>query len=188
HASDDPTLSLPVSLLRQGTEGFAFVRDGDPQADLDEQLAELQPLLADVSFEGDEALLDTEAAAMFLRELRPQLEARGVPVLLPSAWVRAPARIRADVRVHAPSSGLLSTEAIATFDWRLAVGDVELGEAELAELAASKTPVIRAAGRWLALGTSDIERAIRFLERRRSGGSVVDLVRAVSGLETDAAG
>jgi hypothetical protein len=190
HAGDDPTLSLPVSLLRRGTEGFAFVRDGDPQGDLDEQLAELAPLLAEhgITFDGDEAELDTAAASIFLRELRPELEARGVPVLLPSAWVRAPARIRADVRAYAPSSGLLSTHEIATFDWRLAVGDIELGEAELAELAAAKSPVIRAAGRWLTLRPSDIERAIRFLERRRAGGGVVDLVRTVTGLETDAAG
>ena len=35
HAADDPTLSLPASLLWQGGEGFAFVRDGDPYGDLD---------------------------------------------------------------------------------------------------------------------------------------------------------
>jgi SNF2 Helicase protein/SNF2-related domain len=188
HAADDPTLALPVSLLRRGTEGFAFVRDGDPQGDLDEQLAELAPLLSGLTFVRDEAELDTEAASTFLRETRPLLEARSVPVLLPSAWVRAPARIRADVRASAPSSGLLSTHAIASFDWRLAVGDVELGEAELAELAAAKSPVIRAGGRWLALRPADVDKAIRFLERRRQGGGVVDLVRAVTGLETDAAG
>jgi hypothetical protein len=190
HAADDPSLSLPVSLLRRGTEGFAFVRDGDPQGDLEEQLAELEPLLAahGIVLDDDHAELDTEAATVFLRELRPELEARGVPVLLPSAWVRAPARIRADVRAYTTSSGLLSSEAIAAFDWRLAVGDVELGEAELAELAAAQSPVIRASGRWLALRPADVQRAIRFLERRRRGGGVIDLVRTVAGLETDAAG
>ena len=38
HASDDPTLSLPASLLWQGSEGFEFVRDGDPYGDLAAQL------------------------------------------------------------------------------------------------------------------------------------------------------
>jgi non-specific serine/threonine protein kinase len=188
-ASDDPSLALPVSLLRRGIEGFAFVRDGDPEGDLAEQLAELEPIFAEHGIElaGDAAELDLDAATVFLRDLRPRLEARGVPVLLPAAWVRAPARIRADVRVHTQSSGLLSPEAIAAFDWRLAVGDVELGEAELAELVAAKSPVIRASGRWLALRPADVTRAIRFLEHRRGGG-VVDLVRAVSGLDTDEAG
>ncbi len=35
---------------------------------------------------------------------------------------------------------------------------------------------------------ADVERALRFLERRRDGGGVVELMRAVSGVETDAAG
>jgi SNF2 family DNA or RNA helicase len=83
------------------------------------------------------------------------------------------------------SSGLLSTESIATFDWRVAVGDVELSDEELHALAAAKTPVVRVAGRWHALRHTDVERALKFLERRRSGAGIVDLVRAVSGLETD---
>ena len=71
---------------------------------------------------------------------------------------------------------------------RLAVGDVALTDEELAELAAAKEPFVRVAGRWHALRESDVERALRFLERRRSSSGIVELVRAVSGLETDEAG
>jgi SNF2-related domain/SNF2 Helicase protein/Helicase conserved C-terminal domain len=183
HAGDDPTLTLPVAQLRENPGGFSFIREGDPQADLDEQLAELRPLLG---FEGDEAELDTAQASVFLRDVLPRLEQRGVPVLLPTAWVRAPARIRANVR--ATSSGLLSTHQLASFDWRLAIGDTDLSEDELRRLAASKTPVIEVAGRWQALRPADVKRALRFLERRKTGGGFVDLVRTVSGLETDDAG
>ena len=86
------------------------------------------------------------------------------------------------------SSGLLTTAAIASFDWRLAIGDVELTEDELAELAAAKEPLVRLRGRWHTLRTSEIERALRFIDERRRSAGVVELVRAVSGLETDAAG
>ena len=60
------------------------------------QLAELEPLLAEHGIEFDgaeatEATLDVDAAGVFLREAMPQLEERGVPVLLPTAWVRSPA-------------------------------------------------------------------------------------------------
>ena len=48
-----------------------------------------------------------------------------------------------------------------------------------------RRPVVRVAGRWHALRHSDVDRALKFLERRRSGAGIVDLVRAVSGLETD---
>ena len=115
-----------------------------------------------------------------------------MPVLLPSAWLGSPSRLRIDLTATsgpaARSSGLLSTSALATFDWKLAVGDVALTEEELAELASAKEPLIRVAGRWHVLRQSEVERALRFLERRRRGGGLVELVRAVSGIETGEAG
>ncbi len=54
-------------------------------------------------------------------------------------------------------------------------------------MAAAKEPLIRIRGRWHALRRSEVEQALLFLERRREG-SVVDLVRAVSGIELEDAG
>ncbi len=200
HAGDDPTLALPASLLWQGGgDIFEFVRSSDPRRDLIRQLAEIESLLAGVGVEFDAVEpaaveLEAEAVGSFLREGVPLLEERGVPVLLPAAWLRSPTRLRLNLTatsVHKPggrSSGLLSPAALASFDWRLAVGDVVLTEQELAELAAAKLPFIRVAGRWHALRHSEVERALRFLERRRAGAGIVDLVRAVSGLEAEEAG
>jgi hypothetical protein len=193
HASDDPSLALPVSLLWEGGEdGFAFVRSGDPLGDLDEQLEELRPLLASegIEFDAEEpfaAAIDRETMSYFLRHLMPQLEQRDVPVTLPSAWLAAPTKLKANVTAWSerpPASGLLSTNALASFDWRLAVGDTELSDEELRGLAAAKSPVVQVDGRWQAVRREDVRRALRFLERRRSGG-FIDLVRAASGLETD---
>jgi hypothetical protein len=196
HADDDPTLQLPVSMLWQGGEdGFAFVRGGDPVGDLEEQLVAMRPLLATEGIEFDEeepvdAELDAETASYFLRELMPQLEKRNVPVLLPAAWLRTPTRLKANMTAMSErtSSGLLSTSILASFDWRLAIGDTELSDEELRALAAAKSPVVQVEGRWQALRPADVKRALRFLERRRQGVGFVDLVRAVSGLETDEAG
>jgi hypothetical protein len=196
HADDDPTLALPVSLLwRGGEDGFAFVRGGDPAGDLAGELEELRPLLATEGIEFDEveptdSELDAETASYFLRELMPQLEQRNVPVLLPAAWLRAPTRLRANMtaRSEQQSSGLLSSSVLASFDWRLAVGDNELTDDELKALAAAKNPVVQVAGRWQAVRPADVKRALRFLEKRRQGVGFVDLVRAVSGMETDEAG
>jgi hypothetical protein len=189
HADDDPTLALPVSLLWEGGEdGFAFVRSGDPLGDLEEQLAELRPLLATEGIDFDEeepfaAALDAETMSYFLRDLMPKLD---VPVTLPSAWLAAPVKLRANVTATSErtSSGFLSKSALASFDWRLAVGDTELSDEELHALAAAKSPVVEVDGRWQAVRPEDVKRALRFLERRRGGG-FVDLVRATSGLETD---
>src|SRR4051794_15284416 len=200
-AEDDPTLSLPASLLWGDSEDmFSFLRGHDPLPDFMRQLAELEPLLAQygIRFDGAESTettLDVEAAGAFLRESMPRLEEQGVPVLLPSAWVRQPSRLRVNLTATsrrdpttARSSGLLSTASLMRFDWRLAVGDTSLSEQELVELTKAKDPYVRVGGRWYALRKPDVERALRFLERRRSGAGIVDLVRAVSGLDTDEAG
>ncbi|MBA3476211.1 MAG: hypothetical protein H0T10_05585, partial [Actinobacteria bacterium] len=202
HAEDDPTLGLPASLLQEGgDEVFGFLRASDPRRQLARQLTEIEPLLAEHGIRFDraepaEAELDPAEVQLFLREAMPLLEARGVPVLLPGAWLGAASRLRINLTARsgglgARASGLLSTDALATFDWRLAVGDVVLSERELADLAAAKEPFIRVGGRWHALHRSDVEKALRFLERRRGAGgpgSIVELIRAVSGLETDEAG
>ena len=113
-----------------------------------------------------------------------------MPVLLPRNWVSSSSRLRVNLTatsVAARSSGLLTTDALARFDWKLAIGDTTLTEEELIELAAAKEPLIRVRGRWHALRRSEVEKALLFLERRREG-SVVDLVRAVSGIELEDAG
>ena len=204
HAEDDPTLGLPASLLQEeGDEIFSFLRASDPRRDLARQLTEIEPLLAEHGVRFDEANpaeaeLDGDEVQLFLREAMPLLEARGVPVLLPGAWLGSPSRLKVNLTatsstIGARSSGLLSTASLATFDWKLALGDVVLSEQELADLAAAKEPFVRVAGRWHALRRSDVEKALRFLERRRTTGvgstaGIVELVRAVSGLETDEAG
>ena len=199
HAEDDPTLGLPASLLQgDGDEVFGFLRASDPRRDLARQLTEIEPLLAEHGIRFDEANpaeaeLDGDEVQLFLREAMPLLEARGVRVLLPGAWLGSPSKLKVNLTatsstIGARSSGLLSTAALATFDWQLAVGDVVLSEQELTDLAAAKEPFVRVAGRWHALRRTDVEKALRFLERRRTGAGIVELVRAVSGIETDEAG
>ena len=53
---------------------------------------------------------------------------------------------------------------------------------------AAKEPLIRLRGKWHTLRASEVERALRFLESRERSVGVVELVRAVSGLETEDAG
>jgi hypothetical protein len=198
-AEDDPTLALSAARLWDGGAGiFAFVRASDPQRDLARQLAGLEPVLAGAGIEFDAsepaaAVLGADEVRSFLREVLPRLEERGVPVLLPVAWMRSPRWLRVNLNATSResgkrSSGLLSPAALATFDWRLAIGDVPLTEEELVELATAKESFVQVGGGWQVVRRSEVERALRFLEQRRRGGGIVDLVRAVSGLETEEAG
>jgi hypothetical protein len=182
HASDDATVALPAALLWDaGPDAFRFLRDADPYADLQRAFATLSPALREhgFAFDADEPRdvdLDAEDVEYFIRRVLPALE---VPVVLPTAWTSRPARIRADL--HARSSGRLH----AHFDWTLRIGDVGLDEEELRRLAAARTPLVKADGRWQALRRDDVQRALRFLGERPPGGDMVDLVRATSGLAID---
>jgi SNF2-related domain/SNF2 Helicase protein/Helicase conserved C-terminal domain len=195
-AADDPTLALPASLLRDGDEGvFAFLREGDPRGAVERRLASIDPVLEGAGLprlaaDDPEAVLDDDQVRALLREAMPRLEELGVPVLLPREWVSSPSRVRVNLVATAPgrSSGLLSRDALARFDWRIAIGDVELTEEELTELASAKEPLVRLRGRWHALRAAEVERALRFLDTRGHDASVVDLARALSGVETDEAG
>jgi non-specific serine/threonine protein kinase len=196
-AADDPSVGLPAALLATGADdAFAFLRESDPRRALELRLGTIAPVLAEagIALEGEppsEVVLDGEQVRAFLVHARPRLEELRVPVRLPRAWVSSPGRVKVNlVATGSPglASGMLGREAIASFDWRLAIGDVELTEAELQELVAAKEPLLRLRGRWHTLHASDVERALRFLEGRRRSVGVVELARAVSGLETDEAG
>jgi hypothetical protein len=195
-AADDPTLALPTSLLHDGGDAvFGFLRSADPRTAVHRQLGLIEPILAEggLAFDPIEPTmidLDDAAVRFVLRDAIPRLEELGVPVLLPRNWVSSTSRLRVNLTatsVAGRSSGLLTTDNLARFDWKLAIGDTTLTEEELAELAAAKEPLIRVRGRWHALRRSEVERALLFLERRREG-SVVDLVRAISGIELEDAG
>ncbi len=195
-AADDPTLALPVSLLDDGGDAiFGFLRSADPRIALQRQLGLIEPVLAAGGIAFDAAAptpiaLSDDEVRFVLRTAIPRLEEIGVPILLPRNWVTSQSKLRVNLTATSVanlSSGLLGTDALAQFDWKLAIGDTTLTEEELVELAAAKEPLIRVQGRWHALRRSEVERALAFLDRRREG-SVVDLVRAVSGIDVEDAG
>ena len=175
------------------------MRSSDPRKAVIRGLADVEPLLAEGGIVFDEhepaeVLLDPDAVRFFLRDAMPRLDELAVPVLLPAAWLQTATKLRVNLKASSRrdptlrSSGLLATSELASFDWRLAIGDVELSDEELEELVKSKDPFVQVGGKWHALKQEDVQKALRFLEKRREGTGIVELVRAVSGLETDEAG
>ena len=116
-----------------------------------------------------------------------------MPVLLPAAWLRSRRRAAGQPHGDERAAGCARAASsprreLARFDWRLAVGDAELTDEELADLAAAKEPFVRDR-RPLARGSPRGGREGAALPRTPPCGlGIVELVRAVSGLETDEAG
>nr|BFE71414.1 DEAD/DEAH box helicase [Actinoplanes digitatis] len=122
-----------------------------------------------------ELVLDTEGAYRFLSHAT-LLEQAGYGVLLP-AWWREPQRLglSLEVRGREEVAPVLRDEAadlasIVGYNWGLALGGRALTEAELAELARAKVPLVRLRGRWVYLDAGRLRAGLEFL--RRGGGTM----------------
>ncbi len=100
--------------------------------------------------------LDNDAAWRFLHADSQRLLEAGWQVLLPAWWEaasRKKPRLRAKVSERSGKGGssLFGLESIIDFDWRVAIGNLELTEEEFAELAARNERLVRFRGQWVTL-------------------------------------
>lgn len=141
----------------------------------------LQALLPDVPLAsgrtGDRVeptvrLGDAQAWRFLAEDSRRLLDA-GWQVLLPAWWEAArkkKPRVRAKVGGQSAKAGgsLFGLDSLLSFDWRIAIGDAELTEAEFAELAAKGERLVRFRGEWLTLDPAllaQIRRTMSQLDR-----------------------
>ncbi|WP_410513144.1 DEAD/DEAH box helicase [Paenibacillus sp. BR2-3] len=159
----DESLLVPVRLDEDGeasgmwpAEWSSYVRDRSAS-----WLMRLRASLPDERFAGGTDVLgytlDSETAWRFLTlDSRRLLEA-GWQVLLPAWWEaasRKKPRLRAKVSAESGNRGgqsLFGLDSIIDFDWRVAIGDAELTEAEFNELVARNERLVRFRGQWITL-------------------------------------
>lgn len=100
--------------------------------------------------------LENDAAWQFLTADSHRLLEAGWQVLLPAWWEtasRKKPRLRAKVSSEAGSKGdsLFGLDSLIDFDWRVAIGDTDLTEAEFTELVARNERLVRFRGKWVTL-------------------------------------
>ncbi|GAA0433113.1 helicase HelZ [Acrocarpospora corrugata] len=160
-----PGVSDPQELLRAGLRRAVRL-----YPDLDRALRMRRP---------DRLAVDTRGAFAFLRHSAPLLEAAGYGVVLPS-WVgrtRLGLKMTTRSRPGPPNLGL---RELVDFRMDLAVGDQVIDEAELAELARLKVPLVRVRGEWVELDDRQLKAALRAVEDRRVVELTVgDVIREV---------
>jgi SNF2 family DNA or RNA helicase len=132
-----------------------------------------------------EFLLDSSGAHRFLTENAWVLEQAGFGVLLPSWWARTGSRQRLTLTANAKSSkksssssGVMSLEELVKFDWKVALGEVELTIEELETLAKLKSPLVQVRGQWVQVNAEEIQAAIDFWKTHpQTEGTVRDLIQ-----------
>ncbi|MCW2956627.1 MAG: helicase, superfamily [Thermoleophilia bacterium] len=116
--------------------------------------------------------LDTTQAHAFLAEVSPMLEQAGFGVFIPAWWRGRSGRFQLGVRAQVTgfqggrrNLDSLNLDTLVGYDWRLAVGDAELSEQELHQLARQKTPLVHVRGRWVELDPEELRVALAHIER-----------------------
>ncbi|ONI75311.1 ATP-dependent helicase [Actinosynnema sp. ALI-1.44] len=132
---------------------------------------------------------DPQGAYRFLRQSANALTMAGFGVQLPSALQRGPElglKLKASSSKQGQSAvvkGGMGLNEILDYQWKIAVGEDELTETEIAELAKAKAPLVRLRGKWVELDNARLRRALTFLERSGEGEMTArDLLQADSAL------
>ncbi|NMO96455.1 DEAD/DEAH box helicase [Paenibacillus lemnae] len=162
----DPTVLFPIRLTE---DGRAYGSWPDPwSVHVEERsagwLERLRGALPASMRSGDSqdlfgGPLTDEAAWRFLTSDSARLLQTGWQVLLPSWWEAASRkrpRLRAKVRTgegaeRGAGSSLFGLDSLVNFDWRIAIGNADLTEAEFAELVARNERLVKFRGQWIPL-------------------------------------
>ncbi|MFD9668834.1 DEAD/DEAH box helicase [Rhodococcus sp. NPDC059968] len=137
-----------------------------------------------------ELVLDPEGAYRFLAATAALLDEAGFGVLLPSWWDRR-RKLGLALSVHTPVEGVVSKtskfgrDQLVEFRWELAVGGDTLTEDEIAVLTATKAPLIRLRGQWVAVDPEQLRRGLEFLEREPAGHKTAAEIIALAARHPD---
>ncbi|MFT3872204.1 MAG: DEAD/DEAH box helicase [Nocardioides sp.] len=175
-ASADPSLLVPAQQIWEDDGGLDRWLPR-PQELLLSELGRASRLFPDLAAGLRQAQprwleLDAEGAFGFLTTVAPALDEAGFGVLLPNWWDHHRA-LGLQLSASTPVDGVVTKTAkfgkdqLMDFRWDLAVGGEALTADEIAVLAATKAPLIRLRGQWVAIDPDQIKRGLAFLKQKR---------------------
>ncbi|MGW4405516.1 DEAD/DEAH box helicase [Nonomuraea sp. NPDC004702] len=183
-AADDPSLYVPAARVWDGEKGLP----GRPERELLAGLGRAVRLYPELDRalrvpEPSELALDTAGAFGFLRQAAPLLQAAGFGVQLPRWAGRTRLGLKLTTRTKPQTAAVsqgFGLRELVDFRVDLAVGEETISEAELAELARLKVPLVRVRGQWVELDDRQLKAALRAVEGVRAGeAAAADLLRHV---------
>ncbi|TYB68800.1 DEAD/DEAH box helicase [Nonomuraea sp. PA05] len=190
-AADDPSLYVPAEQVWGGVTGLP----GKPERELLTGLGRAVRLYPELDRalrvpEPSELALDTAGAFGFLRRAAPLLQAAGFGVQLPRWAGRTRLGLKLTTRTTKRQSAAASQgfgmRELVDFRVDLAVGDETISEAELAELARLKVPLVRVRGQWVELDDRQLKAALRAVEGSRAGqADAAEILRRVVGSDDE---
>lgn len=180
-ANDDPSLLVPAEAVwreRGSTLKYLNRKFDAPQERL---LAGLglaskifPPIETSLRVARPEACaLDVEQAYTFIREAALVLQSSGFGVLVPGISNKLGVRVNLKPKKQSPQQkggiASLTFESVIEYDWQLALGGEPLSREEFERLASLKVPLVQVRGQWVEIRPDQIEQAIKFWEKQKSG-------------------
>ncbi|WCN37421.1 DEAD/DEAH box helicase [Aneurinibacillus uraniidurans] len=138
------------------------------------KISRILPWIEEASDHTLRQTLNTEEAWLFLTEGSEQLIESGITVFLPAWWEQIKQmkpRLKARVASSVGSSrhSLFGMEQIMEFDWKLAVGDVTLSEAEFHEIIEQKKHLVRIRGQWIQFDATMLAQLQAIIREAQTG-------------------
>jgi SNF2 family DNA or RNA helicase len=189
-AADEPSLYVPAAEVWGGARAPGL--PPNPERELLAGLGRAVRLYPELDRalrvpRPSELALDTAGAFGFLRQAAPLLQAAGFGVQLPRWAGRSRLGLKLTTRTKAQSAAVsqgFGMRELVGFRVDLAVGDETISEAELAELARLKVPLVRVRGQWVELDDRQLKAALRAVEGERTGeATAADVLRHVVGAD-----
>ncbi len=192
-ARDDPTVLVPAEQVWQEHRNNLRIgkrRFEQPQERLLAGLGMAGRLFPPIqrslrSPRPEMALLSTQEAYHFLREIGPLLESSGFGVILPLWWrTRTHTRLGLRLRFTSPQEASAREQPSPglsqpiRFRWELTLGGEPLGPDEFEKLAARRSPLVQVRWRWVELDPEQMAVARDFLASGRTEGQMT-LLQAV---------
>jgi SNF2 family DNA or RNA helicase len=183
---DDPSLLVPAEQAWNSGGGLRRWLDRPEELLLAElgRASRIYPELAPALRQPRPSALelDAQGAYRFLSEAAAVLDEAGFGVLVPSWWDRR-RRLGLAASASTPIEGVVTggrfgRDQLVQFEWQLAMGDDTLSEEEIAVLAATKAPLVRLRGQWVAVDPEQLRRGLEFLRRKpdqKTAGEILAL-------------
>jgi hypothetical protein len=157
---DDPTLIVVAADIWENSQQAMAANGLDVAAVsvLTHSLSRAQEILPLVNCisPGTPTILLTSAEVVLVLRAAAALDQAGVGLVAPDIQRRRSTRVRLQAREDEEGSGLFKVKSLATFDWRVALGEEELSMDEFHVLVAQKSAIVQHQGRWIEVDPTSL--------------------------------
>ncbi|MHC5111154.1 MAG: DEAD/DEAH box helicase [Planctomycetota bacterium] len=186
-ATDNPALVVDAAMLWEEAESdprilqrpFANAREHVIN-DLQHAVRHFPPLAPCLEpGSGMDCWLSLADAYTFLRDVAPVLKLEDFGIWLPRWWRDDRPRLQLQLEVRpledsaSADPGMIGLHAIVAYDWRMALGDIQLSPEEIDVLANARDSLVRLRGEWIEVQPDDLKAAMQFAGRHRQGRMTV---------------